>query len=213
MIEAAVLAQLCADVYTETPKTFLHVWNFGGTVAAHEKIGDTDVVVFRGSLTPQDWVRNLEVFPVWDSRIGFVHGGFLTGVNDVLIAMSLLVGPKVVVTGHSLGGARARILAALLAYHTIPALQCCVFGSPRPGFANMRRVLEKSGTLLQSYRNREDPVPLVPFMGGLYEHTDQWVSLDAPAAPDDLEPLRDHHMVHYMEGLGKLVQSPVPVPA
>lgn len=207
MIAPLALAQLCADIYAPVPVGFDHLWNFGGTVAAHKKVGDADVIVFRGSLTPLDWIRDIEAIPVFDPRIGFVHGGFLCGVNDVLIAAALVVGPRVVITGHSLGGARARILAGLLAYNGTPATQCTVFGSPRPGFANLRRILEKSGTPLASYRNVNDPVPMVPFLGGLYEHTDQWIALDAHAPPGDLEPLRDHHCAQYIAGLSLLAPA------
>jgi predicted lipase len=203
MIEPLVLAQICADVYADTPVGFDHVWDFSGNHAAHKKIDDVDVIVFRGSKDTQDWLRDVEAVPLWDYRIGFVHGGFMCGVNDILVAASLVVGSKVVVTGHSLGGARARIYAALMAYSKQPVSQCCVFGSPRPGFANMSRILQKSGTPLASYRNRNDPVPLVPFMGGLYTHPDQWIALDSAPPPGDLEPLRDHHIVRYLDGLKK----------
>ncbi len=209
MITALELAQICADVYAVEPVGFAQLWNFGGTVAALRRRADCDVIVFRGSLSVVDWMRDVEAVPVWDPRIGFVHGGFLCGVNDVFIAAALNVGRKVVVTGHSLGGARARIFAALCAYHNSPVAQCTVFGSPRPGFANLRRVLEKSGTPLASYRNRNDPVPIVPFLGGLYEHTDQWQAVDSAPAAGDLEPLRDHHMARYIDGLARLQPAPL----
>lgn len=206
IVSATALAQVCADAYADAPSGFDHVWEFAGTHVAHRKLPNAEVVVFRGSLDAVDWMRDAEAIPLWDPRLGFVHGGFMVGLNDALVAVNLLSTPPgaLVLTGHSLGGARARLLAALLAYSGTPAAQVTVFGSPRPGFANVRRVLEKSGTELASFRNRNDPVPLVPYAGGLYEHTDQWVPLDAPSPPGNFGPLRDHHIARYQEGLAKL---------
>lgn len=204
MISPLVLAQICADAYADAPAGFDHVWEFSGTHAAHRTLAGVEVIVFRGSKDALDWIRDAEGFPVWDDRIGFVHAGFMAGMDDALIAACALPGQKAV-TGHSLGGARARILAALLAYSGSPVTQCTVFGSPRPAFANLTRLLQKSGTPHSSYRNRNDPVPLVPYLGGLYEHPDQAISLDAAPAADDLEPLRDHHIELYIAGLKRVL--------
>lgn len=208
MITPLLLAQACADIYTADPAPlFTNVWNFSGTVAGHRKLDGVNVIAFRGSQSATDWIMDASALPVWEPRLGFVHGGFLVGVNDVFIAASLIDGP-VVLTGHSLGAARARICAGLFAYYQRPALQCVVFGSPKPAFANLRRILEKSGTLMRSYRNSNDPIPLVPFGAGLYEHTDEWIPLTVHAAPDDLEPLRDHKLALYMQGLTALQSAP-----
>jgi len=207
MIEPITLAGVCKDVYADEPQGFAHLWDYEGCHAGHRRIGDVDVIVFRGSKDREDWLRDVEVFPLWDYRLGFVHSGFMTGVNEILVAASMVTGDRVCVTGHSLGGARARLFAAMLAYNSRPAVQCCVFGSPRPGFSNVRRVLEKSGTPLASYRNRRDPVTLVPYLAGMYEHPDEWIALDVAPAPDDLGPLRDHNIDLYIEGLQKLATA------
>lgn len=202
MISPFILAQACSDIYAEEG-TWEHVWDFNGAHAGHRKIGEVDVIAFRGSKDAQDWLHDFEIFPMWDDRLGFVHSGFMCGMNEALAEILKVVGKRVVVTGHSLGGARARIMAGLLAYLQRPVEQCVVFGSPRPGFANLTRVLQKSATPLVSYRNRNDPIPLVPYVGGLYTHPDPWVALDAAPPPDDLEPLRDHHVALYLAALEK----------
>ena len=104
MISPVVLAQICADVYADAPAGFDNSWDFAGCHAASRKVDGVDVVVFRGSLDVTDWIRDVEAFPLWDYRLGFVHGGFIVGVNDVLAAVAVSCGPRVVVTGHSLGG-------------------------------------------------------------------------------------------------------------
>ena len=209
MISPLALAQACADAYADAPAGFDHIWEFSGTHAAHRRVEGADIIVFRGSKDAEDWIRDLEAVPIWDSRLGFVHAGFMMGMYDVLAAVALAAVKDIVVTGHSLGGARARILAALLAYSGKPVSQCCVFGSPRPGFANLSRILQKSATPLASYRNYHDPVPLVPaawvpVIGDPWVHPDPWISLEEHSAPDDLEPLRDHHIQRYLDGLAKL---------
>jgi hypothetical protein len=202
VISAFDLATICSDLYTDAG-TWDHTWDCSGTHAAHRKVGEIDVIVFRGSKDVEDWICDIEAFPVWDAKLGFVHGGFLWGMNDALAQILTVVGPRVAVTGHSLGGARARIMAGMLACMGRPVEQCVVFGSPRPAFANLMRVLQKSLTPMVSYRNRNDPVPLVPYMAGLYTHPDTWITLDTAPAVDNLEPLRDHHIALYLEGLSR----------
>lgn len=193
------LAEMCAASY-DAEATWDQTWEFEGTHVTRRKAGDVDVIVFRGTACADDWIRDAEAFPVWDGRLGFVHKGFMVGMDEALAAV-LATCSRVIVTGHSLGGARARILAALLAFHSRPVERCVVFGSPRPAFVNLARVLQKSKTPLASYRNRNDPVPLVPFFGGLYQHPDAWKELSGAPDCDDFDPLRDHGMALYLAAL------------
>lgn len=201
------LAAACADSY-DPNASWENEWDLNGTHLAHRKTGDVDLIVFRGSHNLNDWMNDFEAVPQWDDRLGFVHNGFMEGMNEALAAVLAIASPRVVVTGHSLGGARARILAALLAYSGRPVEKCTVFGSPRPAFANLARVLQKTKTPLASYRNRNDPVPLVPYLGGLYQHPDAWVAVSCAPADDDVSPLRDHHIGLYLTAL-KAVPEPV----
>jgi hypothetical protein len=161
----AALAGLCAEAYDDA-SSWDGAWDFDGTRLTLRRVGGAHVIVFRGTCNAEDWLHDAEAFPVWDPRVGFVHGGFMRGMSDALAVVSALETSCLYVTGHSLGGARARILAGLLAVAGRPVARCAVFGSPRPAFANLARVLQKTATPLASYRNRNDPVPLVPFMGG-----------------------------------------------
>lgn len=215
-VDPIKLALLCQSIYAEKPPAgFEQNWNFAGTVAALARVDGCRVVVFRGSLTLLDWLRDAEAAPLLDYQLGFVHAGFMVGVRDVMVALSLIGnadGP-LVITGHSLGGARARLLAALLVVNGVKVAQCTVFGSPRPAFANVRRVLEKSGVALASYRNRNDPVPIVPTILPWWSHTDEWITLDSPSDPNDLSPFRDHGSVRYIDGLQRLARGDAPNPA
>src|ERR1035437_1552712 len=105
MISPILMAQMCADAYADAPVGFDHVWEWSGTHAVHKKIDDTDVVIFRGSLDAQDWMRDTEAVPFWDYRLGFVHPGFMCGMNDAVAAVAVALGPRIAVAGHRLGGA------------------------------------------------------------------------------------------------------------
>lgn len=202
MIEAKVLAQLCVDLYDDTKEsTWVNYWKQNDIVVAHQKIDDVDILVFRGSIDTIDWIRDGEGWPTFDKQLGFVHNGFLSHMRDVLKEVDPGTSNNVVITGHSLGGARARVMAALMAVNHIPVKQLTVFGSPKPAFANLRRIIEKSGMIHTSYRNRNDPVPMVPGIIPLWEHTEPFFILNEAADQDNLDPLRDHHINLYLRGV------------
>lgn len=199
MIAPLVLAQLSHQIY-DSLDGFAKSWTIDSVVVALARIDDIDVVVLRGSATVEDWMRDAEALPVWHADLGFCHGGFLVGMDAVFASVRAAVGPKVVITGHSLGGARARILAAMFAVADIPAAMVCTFGSPKPGFENLARVIQKSGTIHLSYRNRRDVVPLVP-MAPWWSHPEDWTACDSAPTADNLEALRDHSSALYVQAL------------
>lgn len=204
MITAAQCAEISSQVYQDKI-LWDHQWEVEGVVCAHRKIDSDNVLVFRGSVTAEDWLDDFDTVPVCDHEIGFCHQGFLGGMDEILaaIASSNLIGP-LILTGHSLGAARARIAAAKLLIRKQAVSSVTVFGSPKPGFANTRRIFEKSGIQHTSYRNREDPVPLVPFtlLPLLpWEHTEPWTKVDSAPSIDNLDPLRDHSIALYVAAL------------
>jgi predicted lipase len=125
-------------------------------------------------------------------------------MDDVLEETKNKLGHKVIITGHSLGAARARVFAALRVVNHLPVDRLCVFGSPRPGFANLARVIQKSGMIHMSFRNRNDPVTEVPTILPQWEHTENYILLDEHAIADDYSPLRDHHIELYQRGVNHL---------
>ncbi len=86
--------------------------NFGSSLGYVAMIGDTTVIMFRGTNPPeiQDWLVNLNN-KSYKSANGAVHAGFWASyqtLHDQLIQVLQHKNPKRIwVTGHSLGGALA----------------------------------------------------------------------------------------------------------
>jgi hypothetical protein len=202
------LVDAAHDIYTLPSTAYEHYWDLDGIVLGHNVVGDCDVISLRGSLTREDFLDDANAIPKWHPQLGYCHSGFLEGMDDVYTQVRKVVNKKVIFTGHSLGGARARILAAMFAANPSPcagtSLGLCVFGSPKPAFINLRRIIEKSGMQHASFRNRNDIVATVPFILPMWEHTEDWTPCDAAPASDNFEPLRDHSSDLYIAAVKKL---------
>jgi len=132
------------------------------------------LLVFRGTSNLGQWLRDAQFAP-WPHPWGFVHRGFLDGVEAVEVDLEKFdaaakSAEHVWVTGHSLGGALAVIAAARLKIRGITC-RLCTYGQPRVGFSNFadRFSIELPGKLLR-FVNQSDIVPRVP-PGLLYRHT------------------------------------------
>ena len=203
MITPLQSAQLCADIYDQDATKWDHYWDRDHVTVGHRIIGGEDTLTFMGSKQVIDFLRDAEGWPSWDDELGFCHAGFLAGMDDVLEEIAPVITLPLTIQGHSLGGARARIAAAKLIIRKKAPARLHVFGSPKPFFANVARVIQKGmamGTHL-SFRNRNDPVPLVPMILPWWSHTEEWAALDVHADDDELEPTRDHAMALYIKGL------------
>ena len=199
------LAKFSAQIYDDAARSgWDHYLERDNVHVGVVKVQDVHVVAFRGTQEAVDWLRNLDARPEWHDTLGFVHAGFSDGMDDVAAELNCLLGDRVALTGHSLGGARARILAALRIAAGQPVDTLTVFGSPKPGFINVSRIIQKSGMGHISFRNRNDPVPLLPAILPLWKHPESWISLDARPAVNDFDPLRDHSMDLYLQGVKTL---------
>ena len=169
-----------------------------------------DVIVLRGSTTPQDWFRDFDAFAdpfttnaerldIFLHHLGFaidadavdhaflgpVHPGFLAGMEDAWAAMRPLLGKNVVVAGHSLGAGRAAILTGLMLHGGVPPLACVTFGQPRPGFPPLAKLIENVPQ--RSYRNGDgvlvDMVTEVPLAIGPEDYVHPHVLTDVCEEP------------------------------
>jgi len=206
MISHGRLAVLSGQMYSDSTN-WANFWEKDDVVAGHLQEDGFDIIVLRGSLTAEDWVRDATAIPVWHPELGHVHAGFMTGMEDVYSEISQVLKNKTIITGHSLGGARARLLAGLFAIRR-PGIcsQVITFGSPKPAFVNLARIIEKSGMGHFSYRNRNDVVPTLPlsvFPFLDFVHTEQWLVLNESPENSNMEALRDHSISLYIKALSQ----------
>lgn len=164
----ALLASLCAEIYKPTAiiSGFDH-FDAGlddGVCWALKKFDGFDVIIFRGSLTLQDWIADLRALAV-PTRIGHVHVGFFAGMEHVWSEARALLTQPAIVTGHSLGAARAGVIAALMAADGSAPIARVVFGEPKPGLLDFAARLKDIPA--RSYRNGDarhhDLVTDLPF--------------------------------------------------
>jgi|SRR5580700_270433 hypothetical protein len=162
MICDLTFAQCCAATYDEPPTLPVPAT---GTDVRISSIADGMVVAFRGSVTAEDWARDFICAPVMDRedpQLGLCHAGFLDGAESIVGAISAAVGNnKCYLTGHSLGGALALGVGALLACSGKSPAAIVTFGAPRYGMAKFVALLQPIA--IRQYRRGNDPVPLVPF--------------------------------------------------
>jgi hypothetical protein len=186
MISDADLAQLCAATYADPPTLPVPM---AGTDARITVMGDVQVVAFRGSVTAGDWARDFICLPVLEKdhpQLGLCHVGFLDGANGIMPALqSALADKPVIITGHSLGGALALGVGALLACMGKPPLAIVTFGSPR--FGGGKFVDALASIDVRQYRRGNDPVPMLPF---------------------DVPPLFTFLDVHFLIAVGQAQRDP-----
>ncbi|HYL74155.1 MAG TPA: lipase family protein [Bryobacteraceae bacterium] len=140
---------------------------------------DGIIVAFRGTLPPSlkdpeslvNWLEDFFEVPKSAPNVpGQVHSGFYDATMSIIAGVAAAVqnlnpGPakKILVTGHSLGGALASIGAYILSqtYH-LPISQVVTFASPKPGDPAFRTGYEGVINNQVRYENYDDVVPLLP---------------------------------------------------
>lgn len=156
----ADLCALAAAAYTADP-----TWQAGDVRAVHTNYGHLSVIAFRGTDPDDawDWARDLDLWPVWRRKLGLCHRGFITGAEAVFARVSAATwGRRVVLTGHSLGGALAIATAGLLARLGRHPVGLVTFGAPRVGFWRLRHALRDIPA--RHYADVDDPVPDIPLV-------------------------------------------------
>lgn len=152
------------------------VWSLAGDL-------NTLVIAFRGSREPRDFIMDAKFLvkhfwsPACDDSAAArakVHRGFQSGVvavRDEIVA-SVRHAARIIVTGHSLGGARAILLAAWLRKMGLPVTDVITFGAPRVGnaaFASFYNAQLHDHTI--RFEAQGDAVPwLPPYVLNGYRH-------------------------------------------
>lgn len=164
----ALVASLCALIYQPTAIiSGFDRFDAGlddGVCWALKKVDGFDIVIFRGSITLQDWIRDFRAVAM-PTRIGHVHVGFFAGLEQVWTELRPLIDQPVIVAGHSLGAARADVLAGLMVADNAAPVARVVFGEPKPGLLDFADLIK--GIPARSYRNGDarhhDLVTDLPF--------------------------------------------------
>jgi predicted lipase len=153
-----------------------------------------------GTKEKTDWITNIKFLFKNKNR----HRGFLSNAERTLTDFYCNGGtlPEdriLVLTGHSLGGATATMLAELL-NNRFPGLFLVTFGSPRPGGRKFRDRMEN----IEHYRfvHGDDVVPKTPPLLNGYVHTTEEINL---LDDDDrfADGVSDHNIGKYKEALKK----------
>lgn len=171
MIAHSALADIAATVYRAP-------WSRTVSRDVHYALlprADEIVVALPGTHPADalDWLRDFDIWPMWERGIGPIHEGFGLGARAAFAEMAPILSTDKLVTftGHSLGGALALALAAIHARERPQTrFRVVVFGAPRVSFLNPRfAALIGRGGPSALYVRAGDIVPDAPF-APVYRH-------------------------------------------
>ena len=215
MVETVLrAAELCAALYrpgaAADPNFAVYdEGNDDGICWAIAHDADADIVILRGSVTPEDWFDDIQARPYLSRRMGYVHRGFYLGMDNAWTDIRKgLRGKPITVTGHSLGAARSALLTGMMLCDGITPTARVAFGEPKPGFAELATLI--AGVAQRSYRNgvneAHDVVTDLPFtlprLGLDYVHPKLLTLLPAQPDPNDNSGIFCyHHMDLYLKSL------------
>jgi endonuclease G len=174
MLSTALACQLSYADQASVEKTAVEEWGLatceflsvGDTQCFVASSSDTALLAFRGTESVGDWLANLDTLTV-TRPYGKVHRGFSKALaavlDEVLEKLNHLAKPRVVVTGHSLGGALATLFAAE-APSDLPIQWVHTYGQPRVGMGNSFTSFlgDRYGKRFVRVVNNNDIVPRVP---------------------------------------------------
>jgi predicted alpha/beta-hydrolase family hydrolase len=162
-----------------------------------ERHRDQVYLAIEGSDEAADWRRNFEfVYTAGDTHAGFANYATLLMAQMLTEGVSFRRDDHLIISGHSLGGAVATIIAAHLQDH-LPWVDLVTFGSPRPGGRRFRQRLRVPH---HRYVHGDDVVPHLPSAAFGFRHTAParvlWIDDDSP-----LRGVADHAMDGYLHAL------------
>jgi triacylglycerol lipase len=181
-----------------------------------------NLLTFRGTKIPQDWMEDLYCTPVrfdWvftaAPAIGEIHAGFGHTLADRLTQITTEVASRdqkkqLLVTGHSLGGALAALAAACFTVTGAairPVSGIYTFGQPRIGlhdFCNTySRILD--GKLVR-FVNKQDLVPRVPFRGWDYSDEGTMIHFDSSGNPSIQAAEWQNFLARTLQSFGDFIE-------
>ena len=213
------ISKICQRLYWDNSAMDLFwdkIWPIDGSYVAVKFVGETPVLVFRGSTTSYDWYLNFNADPEKDGSIGWIPRGFGLGfwpIQDEV--MTYLNGKSPIVTGHSRGAAVAAEAAGILACHGIKPERVVLMGCPRPGEQKLKDIL--SDIPVANYKNGSDPITDVPFYIDLpgkhfdakYIQVRDFTELNEKVKCSEEWPFNFeyHHIENYVAGIKKMYEK------
>lgn len=200
-------ARLCQRTYDAPEPSLIHggetlTGRHDNFALSAEPVDELHTLCFRGSKNRADWLLDLFAFPAFDihtvrhATLGPLHAGFLIGALSLYpYVRSAVAGRQYALCGHSLGGALATVMAALLTRDGNPPHEVVTFGAPRAGMDPMARILDP--VTIRQYRFSEDPVPWVPTHPPFIHARTPLIQLGH--ATDHL--FSNHHITNYIAAL------------
>lgn len=197
MIDPRPYAALCRDAYTSAPD--IAVGDIVRAIVRPTPGGRC--VAFQGTHTPHQVLADLDVGPQEISGLGHVHRGFWQAMLSAAIQVDVAnAGHRLILTGHSLGGALAIALCVHRALMGKPPAAIITFGAPHVGIGSaLGAVLDGAGVHRQFYRNGIDCVPELPPHIPLIARWQHPGPLIAVGHPGD--PVEDHEITRYCAAL------------
>lgn len=190
---------------------------FGFVIESDQKI----MIAFRGTSSTSDWISDLQATQVRFKPVNnnsYTHRGFTGIYNSLRLELKkqlrgLSPAKKMILTGHSLGGALAMLCAADLASNGLfEPVTVYTYGAPRVG--NPEFAKSYAALVDTSYRvvNPNDVVPMVPPpILKLPRHERTFYYLHAPqsvALPFEQGSISGNHIISsYYEALS--IQDPL----
>jgi predicted lipase len=185
--------------------------NIFGLVAWNQTT-NTAIVSFRGTQTIMDWIDDADTVAVACTCVpgaGLVHMGFQLVYDHIRSNVAQIVSnsckglKRLLVTGHSLGGAVAVLGGYDIAKNVVPGIvpELYTLAGPRAGapdfVANFNRLIPVCYRIV----NFMDVVPQVP-LPPLYDHVGQEILVQGGFRP--LDVAYAHLLSTYLAGLQKL---------
>jgi triacylglycerol lipase len=155
------VASFTADAYGTSKESF------GFIIESH----DTIVIAFRGTTSTADTISDLIAIQIpypWVPNGGKTHCGFTeiyaTARQQILTALSKCSNnKKLLITGHSLGGALAVLCALDLAYNTkFKTPSVYTYGAPRVGDPTFAAAYNRKIAINHRLAIESDLIPLIP---------------------------------------------------
>lgn len=226
---------ILADLQSEDPE-FVSVQGFNkdSTQAMVVEHNDYIAVVFRGSNQMANWMENMNLF-FTEAFFGEFHTGFYQAaaslwrvLEEAVDQLRLHKRRPVFLTGHSLGGALATVLAAKWLHEGRPFVNVYTFGQPRVvSQATARVFCVECKERFFRFHNNNDAVTRIPLRLMGYRHVGTYLYIseegtihrdvgfwfrfmdrldgawEAIKALEFADSVRDHAMGDYLEHVGR----------